>query len=42
VTGNALPSDIEHFIAQGADRVVLKPVDLQVLKNALIELDLTG
>ena len=33
--GNALPADIEHFIASGATQVLLKPVSLQVLGEAL-------
>ena len=28
VTGNALPSDVEHFKAMGADDVLLKPMDV--------------
>lgn len=33
--GNALPSDIAHFIAHGADQVLLKPVNMDDLGNAL-------
>jgi len=31
-TGNILQGDIDHFIAQGADRVLSKPVDLRALE----------
>ena len=31
VTGNALPSDVEYFTVKGADKVLLKPVDVDVL-----------
>ena len=33
--GNALPADIEHFGASGATQVLVKPVSLQVLGEAL-------
>ena len=33
--GNALTADIDHFIASGATQVLLKPVSLQVLSEAL-------
>ena len=32
VTGNALDVDLEHFISQGADRVLTKPVSLRSLR----------
>ena len=35
VTGNALPSDIDHFVRKGANRVLTKPVDIRELKSAL-------
>lgn len=35
VTGNALEKDINHFISQGADRVLLKPVDIATLEAAI-------
>jgi CheY-like chemotaxis protein len=38
VTGNALPSDIEHFTSHGADQVLLKPVNYDVLGMALCKL----
>jgi CheY-like chemotaxis protein len=31
VTGNALPSDVEYFTGKGADKVLIKPVDVDVL-----------
>jgi ABC-type sugar transport system substrate-binding protein len=33
VTGNALPADVDSFIARGADAVLLKPLDVDVLKR---------
>jgi CheY-like chemotaxis protein len=38
VTGNALPSDIKHFTVKGANRVFLKPVDVDALQSALLSL----
>jgi hypothetical protein len=38
VTGNALPSDIQFFISNGADQVLLKPVDIDSLEAALYRL----
>jgi len=35
VTGNALPEDIAHFVAHGADEVVLKPLTRSKLLDAL-------
>ena len=40
VTGNVLPSDIAHFIAHGADQVLLKPLDIQLLHVAVAEFQL--
>lgn len=31
VTGNALPSDVAYFTGKGADKVLIKPVDVDVL-----------
>ena len=31
VTGNAMQHDIDHFIHKGADRVLVKPVDIKAL-----------
>ena len=39
VTGNALPSDIAHFIAHGADTVLTKPVNVTSLKDALRDIE---
>ena len=36
--GNALPSDIQFFISNGADQVLLKPVDIDSLEAALYRL----
>ena len=38
VTGNALPSDVNHFTTSGADMVLLKPVDMDALQGALLSL----
>ena len=38
VTGNALPSDVYHFTVSGADSVLLKPVDMDALEEALFSL----
>ena len=35
ILGNALPSDIQHFITFGADQVLLKPVNMDALSTAL-------
>jgi two-component system capsular synthesis sensor histidine kinase RcsC len=35
VTGNALPSDIEHFTSHGADVVLIKPTSLKDLKATI-------
>ena len=35
VTGNALPSDINHFTVSGANCVLLKPVDMDALEGSL-------
>jgi CheY-like chemotaxis protein len=39
VTGNQLQSDIDHFTAKGADRVIAKPLKLPDLKKAIQEYD---
>ena len=31
VTGNAMQHDIDHFLSKGADRVLVKPVDIDAL-----------
>ena len=31
VTGNAMQHDIDHFLSKGADRVLVKPVDIEAL-----------
>ena len=36
VTGNALEEDIEHFLSSGADRVLTKPLDVDLM-NSLIK-----
>lgn len=38
VTGNALPSDMQHFMIHGADKVLLKPVDIDTLQTSLLKL----
>ena len=38
VTGNALPSDIAHFIAHGADTVLVKPLNIPLLLSTLSNL----
>ena len=35
VTGNVLPSDIEDFKANGADLVILKPMNIEKFKEAM-------
>ena len=35
VTGNTLPEDIEHFMSHGADKVLPKPVDTDVLDQTI-------
>ena len=35
VTGNAQQADIDHFLSHGADRVLLKPIDMTVLEEAI-------
>ena len=35
VTGNALIDDIQTFVSHGVDRVLIKPVDIHVLRNIL-------
>ena len=38
VTGNALPADIDTFLSHGADRVLTKPLRLETLLRAILEL----
>jgi CheY-like chemotaxis protein len=35
VTGNGLPSDVDHFLSSGADKVLLKPLDTRAFKAAM-------
>ena len=35
ITGHVLPSDIDYFIANGANRVLLKPLDMKLLQISL-------
>ena len=35
VTGNGMREDIDHFLAQGADRVLIKPVSVTDIEHAL-------
>jgi hypothetical protein len=35
VTGNSLPTDVEHFKSHGANVVLIKPLDFDVFKNAM-------
>eukprot|EP01042_Synura_sphagnicola_P000463 gene463-490_t len=35
VTGNALDVDLEHFVSQGADRVMTKPISLRALRSII-------
>ena len=37
LTGNALPADVETFLCKGADAVLLKPLDIQVLHRHIEE-----
>jgi hypothetical protein len=34
-----LPSDITHFLEYGADRVLLKPLDINAFGNAIRDMD---
>lgn len=34
-----LPSDIAHFLAYGADRVLLKPLDINAFSNAIHDME---
>lgn len=36
VTGNSLPSDVEHFLNHGADTVLIKPLNVDELNKAMI------
>ena len=38
VTGNALPADVETFMSCGADKVLIKPLRVDALLNAISEL----
>jgi CheY-like chemotaxis protein len=38
VTGNAVDSDVEHFLGHGADRVMIKPFDLQLFNQNITEM----
>jgi DNA-binding response OmpR family regulator len=42
VTGNGLPSDVEYFLSSGADKVLLKPLDMRAFKAAMKEISLKG
>jgi CheY-like chemotaxis protein len=35
VTGNALPTDIDHFLAHGASKVLLKPLRMAEFNGAV-------
>eukprot|EP01036_Dinobryon_divergens_P061858 gene61858-biopygen30522 len=35
VTGNAQEADITHYIANGAEKVLIKPVDITVLEQTI-------
>ena len=37
VTGNAMQHDIDHFLRKGADRVLIKPVDIKALLQLMNE-----
>eukprot|EP00607_Mallomonas_marina_P008952 CAMPEP_0182422676 /NCGR_PEP_ID=MMETSP1167-20130531/8419_1 /TAXON_ID=2988 /ORGANISM="Mallomonas Sp, Strain CCMP3275" /LENGTH=287 /DNA_ID=CAMNT_0024600941 /DNA_START=495 /DNA_END=1358 /DNA_ORIENTATION=+ len=37
VTGNALPEDVSYFLESGADRVILKPLDVRELMQCLAD-----
>jgi CheY-like chemotaxis protein len=34
ITGNASPADTEHFLACGANKVFVKPVNVEALNDA--------
>eukprot|EP00607_Mallomonas_marina_P007615 CAMPEP_0182421366 /NCGR_PEP_ID=MMETSP1167-20130531/6728_1 /TAXON_ID=2988 /ORGANISM="Mallomonas Sp, Strain CCMP3275" /LENGTH=140 /DNA_ID=CAMNT_0024598427 /DNA_START=235 /DNA_END=657 /DNA_ORIENTATION=- len=38
VTGNGLPADVEYFLSKGTDRVLIKPLKLELLDACLKEL----
>ena len=40
VTGNAMQHDIDHFLLKGADRVMIKPVDINALLKVVNNVDL--
>ena len=35
IKGNALPSDVEHFLAHGANKVLIKPLNIDSLRTEL-------
>jgi CheY-like chemotaxis protein len=41
VTGNAVDSDVNFFLDHGADRVMIKPFDLQLFNQNMIEMTAT-
>ena len=34
----ALPADIEYFLQRGADKVILKPLNIDAFENAMKEI----
>jgi two-component system capsular synthesis sensor histidine kinase RcsC len=38
VTGNAIDSDIDHFLGHGADRVMIKPFNLQLFNQNMTDI----
>jgi DNA-binding response OmpR family regulator len=38
VTGNGLTSDMDYFLSSGADKVLLKPLDMSAFKAAMKEI----
>jgi CheY-like chemotaxis protein len=38
VTGYGLPSDVDHFLSSGANKVLLKPLDTNAFKVAMKEI----
>ena len=38
VTGNALPADTESFLTHGANRVLVKPLRVEILDKTISEL----
>ena len=37
VTGNAMQHDIDHFLLKGANRVMIKPVDITALLKEIAD-----